>query len=116
AAATAPPSTSGMAGRSNCSLKKTSSAHVGGPNAGSRLTAKITASASRYSLMERVQARRYAHASDERAELICNQDPAGGRSRGGSQRPQDAARGRVRLRGGRRGRRRRIRGAKGSRA
>ena len=40
AAASAPSSTSGTAGRSEFSRKKTSTAHVGGPKAGSRLIAK----------------------------------------------------------------------------
>jgi hypothetical protein len=45
AAITAPPSTSGTAGKSKSRLKKTSNAQVGGPKAGKRLTAKTTPNA-----------------------------------------------------------------------
>jgi hypothetical protein len=48
AAAIAPPITSGTAARLLLSLKKTRTAQVGGPNAGSRFTAKMAANATRY--------------------------------------------------------------------
>jgi hypothetical protein len=43
AAQSAPPTTMGAIGRSYSSVKNTSMAHVGGPNAGSRLTAEMQA-------------------------------------------------------------------------